>query len=229
MGERLVFDVYRGHDDHYYQICSIHFHWSAYTMSVYREAKMLIDGLKRYNYNQHMSDHETIQILINIVQNNSVTVNDSIIFNYKGKIIHIDKRTLHGGLASGSKDYARENGYKFETENVSHSYGIIGLCDEDIESMHEWAEDIEDFYIDDEFFTNDLFSDMTLQELKEESFDFGIDINRIPPYDVWRDPTCVNFEDVDAVIEWLDIFEGNWIIGKYEENGIWHFVTVYTE
>ena len=229
MGERLVFDIYRGHDDHYYQICSIHFHWSAYTMPVYREAKMLIDGLKRYNYNQHMTDHETIQMLIDIVQNNVVVVPETNTVNDKGEVFHIEERKLRGGVSSTSEDYAREKGYKFETENVSRSYGLIGSTDESIESMHEWAEDIEDFYIDDEFFTNGLFSDMTLQEINDENFGIGIDINRIPPYDVWKDPTCVDFKDVDAIIEWLDAFGGDWIIGKYEENGILHFVTVYSE
>jgi hypothetical protein len=155
MGQRLVFDVFRGRGEAGpYQICSIHFHWSAYTLACYQEAKMLIEGLKRHNYNERMSDKETIQILIDILQENVVTLPEMVIPNKDGEPTIIPPKNSRGGILKCDIEYAKQEGYKFTEENVHHSYGLIAISNEGIESLHQWAEDIEDFYIDEQLITN---------------------------------------------------------------------------
>ena len=235
MGERLVFDVFRGHyKEDMTQICSIHFHWSAYTESVYHEAKVLIDGLKKYGYNKHMSDHETIQILINTLQENVMNISQQLFPSRPG----IDKQptiipvhTIRGGILKDDIEFAKTEGFEFTEENVSHSMGLIAISEDAIESLHELAEDVEEFYIDEECYTNSMFTTLTLKDIQEEYP--GTDINSIPDYYVpdGCDPTLPTFGNTDKLIEWIQNIKtdySSWILGKYENKGIMYFECIYT-
>lgn len=229
MGERLIFDVYRGRGEvGPYQICSIHFHWSAYTLSCYQEAKLLIDGLKRYNYNERMSDKETIQILINILQENIHTIPEMVIPGKNGEEPSvIPSHDNRGGIYKDDIQYMKDEGYIFTEDKVHHSYGLLAVSPESIESFHEWAEDIEEFYIDEQFFTNSLFSILTCEELT--SMGCGLDINQIGEYNPpIKNVEEVYFEDVDTVINWLKEFRNEWIIGKFYDNDKLFFMSIYT-
>lgn len=234
MGERLVFDVFRGHNEAMRQICAIHFHWSAYTESVYHEAKMLIDGLKRHGYHIHMSDHETIQMLIDIVQENEINIPQMVIPPRSGtgeEPTIIPERKSIGGILKDDIEFARDRGYKFTEENVSHSNGLIAISEDAVDSCHTWAEDLEEFYIDEECYTNELFTTMTYDDFKNEFP--GIDIDNIPDYSVpdGCDPTFPTFQNTDKLIEWLkDRREngGDWILGKYVLKDVMYFECIYT-
>lgn len=235
MGERLVFDVFRGHyKEDITQICSIHFHWSAYTESVYHEAKMLFEGLKKRGYNIHMSDHETIQMLIDIVQENVVTIPQMVIPPRPGtgeEPTIIPARTSRGGICKDDVEFAKTENFKFTEEDVSHSNGLIAISEAGIDSLHQWAEDVEEFYIDEECYTNNLFTTMTYDDLKAECP--GIDLDKIPDYYVPNgcDPTFPTFQNTNKLIDWLKDRRENsegWIIGKYENKGLMYYECIYT-
>ena len=235
MGERLVFDVFRGrYKEDLTQLCSIHFHWSAYTESVYYEAKVLIDGLKKYGYNKHMSDHETIQILINTLQENVMCLPQQIIPPREGidePPTIIPMRKCRGGILKDDIEFAKAEGFEFTEEDVSRSNGLIALSEDAIESLHEWAEDVEEFYIDEEAYTNSMFTTLTLKDIQEEYP--GTDINSIPDYYVpdGCDPTLPTFDNTDKLISWIQDTKkeyNDWIIGKYENKGVICFECIYT-
>lgn len=228
MGQRLVFDVYRGRGEAGpYLICSIHFHWSAYTLACYQEAKMLIEGLKRHNYYERMSDKETIQMLIDIVQENVVEIPEMVIPGANGKEPTIvPKRNSRGGILKCDIEFAKQEGYKFTEENVHHSYGLVAISPEGIESLHSWAEAVEDFYIDEQIITNGMFYPLTYKEIQEE---WGIDIGRIDDYNPpVKNVEEVYFEDIDKVIEWLEGFKNEWIVGRYMDGYVQYFMTICT-
>ena len=109
MGERLVFNMFRGHQPNITQICSIHFHWSAYTQSVYEEAKMLFEGLKKRGYNINMSDHETIQLLIDTVQENVIIIPKMVVPPRPGtgeEPTIIPERMSRGGILDKDIEFA---------------------------------------------------------------------------------------------------------------------------
>lgn len=228
MGQRLVFDMYRGREEAgVYCICSIHFHWSAYTLACYQEAKMLIEGLKRHNYNERMSDKETIQILIDTVQENVVEIPEMVIPGTNGeKPTIVPKRNSRGGILKCDIEFARKEGYKFTEENVHHSYGLVAISEEGMDSLHNSAEELEDFYIDEQFFTNGLFSALTYKDIQDE---WGIDIGQIDDYNPPVESVdAVYFEDVDKVINWLNGFKNEWIVGRYMDGNVQYFMTIYT-
>lgn len=234
MGERLVFNMFRGHQPNITQICSIHFHWSAYTQSVYEEAKMLFEGLKKHGYNINMSDHETIQMLIDIVQENVITIPQMVVPPRPGtgeEPTIIPERMSRGGILDRDIEFARMEGYKFTEENVHHSNGLIAISNEGMDSLEEWAEDIEEFYIDEECYTNDLFTTLSYNDFKNEYP--GINIDNIPDYFVpdGCDPTLPTFQNTDKLIEWIKDRRENgegWILGKYVFKDVMYFECIYT-
>ena len=228
MGERLVFDVHRGTSvDDYIHICSIHFHWSAYTKSIYHEAKFLIEGMKRHGYNMGMTDEETVQMFINILQENVVNISEVVIPHQDGTKEKIPAHKVRGGVEKGDIEFAREHGYVFEEADVSASEGVIGISEEVIENMHDNAEDIEDFYMDEGWYTNGLYTTLTISDI--ENMQMEVNVNEVPDYNPpISDPSEPKFEDTDKLIEWLTGIN-DWIVGKYEEYGILFFVTIYRE
>ena len=234
MGERLVFNMFRGHQPNITHICSIHFHWSAYTASVYHEAKMLIDGLKRHGYNINMSDHETIQLLIDTVQENVTVISQRVVPPRPGtgeEPTIIPERRYIGGITADDVEFAKMEGFKFTEDDVSHSNGIIAISNDAMNSFEEWAEDIEDFYIDDGCYTNSLFTTMPYNEFKNEYP--GISVDNIPDYFVPNgcDPTFPTFWNTDELIAWIKDRQENsegWVLGKYVVNDVLYFECIYT-
>ena len=228
MGQRLVFDVYRGRGEAGpYLICSINFQWSACTLACYQESKMLIEGLKRHNYNERMSDKETIQILIDTVQENIVEIPEMVIPGKNGEEpTYIPKRNSRGGILKDDIEFAKKEGYNFTEENVHYSYGLIAISRDGMASLREWAEALEDFYIDEQLVTNGLFYPLTYKDIQEE---FGIDIGQVDDYNPpLKSVEEVYFEDIDKVIDWLKGFKNEWIIGRYMDGDVQYFMTTCT-
>lgn len=200
MGERLVFRIIRNGED----IARLHFHWSAYTESVYREAYDLIESLKQQGFTKETTNVEFFKMILHY-------------------LIHVNKedytcaeRDVHacGGFSGDTIKYVREH-FKDEIPEslyippepykVNHSYGLLILDPDKFESYDDWAEDIEDLDFDQQIVTNGLFFhvDQTDPEFKEQFESYGIPKESLqtPPDGFIYD--CVPFNKLEEVGAWI--------------------------
>ena len=230
MGQRLLFKMHRGKGETTHLLCAIHFHWSAYTLDCYQTAKMLIRGLKKYNYRSDMTDKETLQIIINILESNVTDITESYYRDKDGVEHVIPRYYATGGVAKNSMDICEKMGLIFNREHVNRSEGLLIVGEDNIETSIDMEEDTEDFFIDGEFFTNDLFSTMEFSSVKDIIPDIKLD--DIPDYYAPCDPSLVSFCDIDKMIHWiLELRDKNpydWILGKYYHKDVWYIEISYT-
>ena len=195
MGERLVFNVYRGtsKDDSLRRLCALHFHWSAYASSVYREADMLIKGLRKFGYNKDMDDHEAIQVILNTIGDNV-----SEFTTMKGEYRH-----THGGVCETDIDLMKQEGYTWDDEHVNRAQGLIAISEEAINSFHNWAEDIEEFHIDEECYTNTMIECLDLDDARNKRHD--LDIHLLPEYYIPDkcDPFFPTFDNTPIILDMI--------------------------
>ena len=218
MAERLVFCVWKGGK----QIGAIHFRWGAYTLSIYQCGLDIANGLKKYGYDKTCTVNETYQILINVLED----IRTDIDHVGSDKTFELCIHT-HGGVSSTDWDIAESLGLKFNKENVSASDGILIIDEDHVEDALSNAEQIEDIYLDDEYLTNNLYSEMTEDEVLD--IDPKIRIDEIPmissfPFD-WETLTSPEFGELDNIIRWmLSIDHNNFILGRLDGGTI---VTIF--
>lgn len=218
MAERLVFCVWKGGK----QIGAIHFRWGAYTLSIYQYGLDIVKGLKKYGYDKTRTVNETYQILINILEDIRTDI-DQVGSNQTLELcIH-----THGGVSSTDWDLAESLGLKFDKENVSASDGILIIDEDHVEDALSNAEQVEDIYLDDEYLTNNLYSELTEEEALD--IDPKIRIDEIPmissfPFD-WDTLTNPKFGELDNIIRWmLSTDHNNFILGRLDGGTI---VTIF--
>lgn len=201
MGERLVFRVIRNGED----VARLHFHWSAYTESVYKEANDLIKSLKEQGLKDSTTNVEFFKMILHY-------------------LIHVNKvqYTLAehdicqcGGFSQDTIKYVREHlrdeipeslYIPPEPYKVNHSYGLLVLDPNLFASYDDWAEDIEDLDFDQQIVTNGLFFhvDQTDPEFKEQFESYGIPKESLqtPPDGLVYD--CVPFDKLEEVGTWIN-------------------------
>lgn len=195
MGERMMFTVKRGGKT----LCGIYYHWSAYTQSVYCEAKYLLDGLKKRGYSKDSTDDETLKMLIRtLVEDNA---ND-----WTGK--EGDHHVSHGGCATWCNNpkvlklrFPDETDEFFfgEKRTLSRSNGLLAIDGEAIVEMQDWAcEEI--FDMDNETVTNGFFYHSSSVPDWHEEVDVADCIADFVRPDF--DYECVPFDRIDDALKW---------------------------
>lgn len=216
MAERLVFDVMKNGK----LLCCIHFRWGAYTLSVYQHALDIVKGLKKYGYTPQKTDDETLQILINTLED--IHTDFESISNAEGEEIPLHVHT-HGGVSRDDWEVMEKRGFKFNKEDISASDGILIVDDVTIDHAHDWAEDIEEFDLDEEYVTNGMYSDMSQEEVLDLEPKFKFDeimrVSDMPFSLVTLDRP--KFTDLDPIIRWmLTTDHRNFVLGRYDDDSL---------
>lgn len=216
MGQRLVYEVYRGTDNELRRIAVLYFHWSAYTVDAYREAKMLVNGIKRRNYNSDITDDQAKLMLLDILKNNAYR-NDFLKEDGEPKI-------TVGGPRLGNFKPFEDIGLKISDDEkqkwfnmLSRNEGLIAIDLEGMQDMLDWADDIETISLDEGYVTNYLLqlydeSDSVFEDSEEKLEDLEeIDIpDKYSP--------VISFEEAENAYLWCrDLYNnhaGNWVIGR---------------
>lgn len=194
MGERLVFKVIKMEEC----IATLYYHWSGYTGSIYFEAANLANWLKENGFTGEESIEKTQEMLLHFAQQNGGGVGS------KETLAEFKKRGIN----------PMEDGY-------SRNYGLLDITDKDMRDAERWGEDIEEFNLDDETFTNNEF----IYEDPEE-IDWIEHPEVIPKWE--PDPRYVgtiNWDDAVDAMRWFDElprYEG--VLGIATEDGKDHYV-----
>lgn len=208
MGQRLVFDIQRGGK----RIATIYYHWSAYTLSTYEEARILCKGLKERGYNKSMTDDEVKLMLLDILLNNKY-------YN------SIDCSVSCGGPNNDNFKPFVEIGFKVDKEkmfNINRSQGLIDINEKGMENSIKWAEWIAKFDFDSETFENSVFDYYEYgSDVYKDIFE-GNEVN-IDELEEFRFPeelgSCVPFDKAEEAYAWFKKtqYDKGWVLGKVTE------------
>jgi hypothetical protein len=169
-----------------------------------------------------MSDQDTIKMILDIL-------NHDCIHKWENPITKQPIET-RGGLADNTRgvfDWLKDDP---SIENkISRSVGLLGVGEEAIHSFKEWAEDIEEFNIDEHYFTIDgLIGYYTFDDIR--SFDDNIKWDDIPDYEFPFDFPLgyILFSKVDELIKWFTEKENanGWFLGKYVDEDVPMVITI---
>ena len=226
MGERLVFSVLRGTGEDEHRIAALHYHWSAYTLSGLNDAKIMVNGLKKRGYKPTMTDDETLKMILDILNHDSIV-------DYDCNNVHIHEC---GGLHSGSHDIIESLVDDPGERKISRSCGLLVIGEDNISDVEEWAEQLEDISLDEEYVTNGMFYEDRWDEYRdyyelndeefEELWDTIPDLNC--PYD---DMSVIPFDRIDDEIAWVE--SSKWekddgVIGKFMDGDTKMVLTIKT-
>lgn len=200
MGERMMFTVKRGGKT----LCGIYYHWSAYTQSVYCEAKYLLDGLKKRGYSKDSTDDETLKMLIRTLVEDSI--NDWTAIEGDWHVSHGGCEDSRANLMALKKRFPDEKPKFFfgDKSSLSRSNGLLAIDEGAINNMAYWAAE-EIFDMDTETVTNGFFDHWNnipehLADCIDEGEGEGIKIVDFikPDFDYENVP----FDKIDDVVRW---------------------------
>lgn len=222
MGERLVFKVqYEGK-----RLCDIYYHWSAWPIDIWREARTLYEGLKKRSWSKGNTSAETLLLIIDTLINDSL---DAAIdwdkFN-KGNYTYetAPRFNAHGGLqpkpsnVEAAKRYFAENGIEVKLDEeltgeyatLSRNCGILAVTDELMKEYEDWAEDLCELDLDDLTVTNPYlfpYEDEPdyMKELIADGKDFTVHDIAIPEdLSESHDLSILELDKLNDAIEWFN-------------------------
>lgn len=237
MGQRLIIKVYEDRDsmDEYRKgaICSIYYHWSAYSMSALYEAKNLVEAIR-----DTLEDGEVPRkAILDKIQCEKRQLNIKIgmpnrnltdFLQHKNSDIELsddDKESLVDflikvvekiGIRVDEDDWKNlEKKYpniKFSKENLNRSTGLIAFTEEAQQSQMNWCEGLVEIYLREQEIDSDVyFFAEDDEELKEELHEMDEmmseeDINEIIKNvkELKYNPTEMTYDTIGLVIEELD-------------------------
>lgn len=204
MGQRLTFKIIKGGEC----IASIYYHWSAYTGETYLEALKLIYGLRMRGYTKECSNDDTIIMLEDILECNCIILNRGT---------DMEKVEIGGVDANCDREffeiYKKKYGIDFRyCAHTSRNCGILAIG-EHIKTQEYWAEELEEFNLDTETFTNNIYD--VYKDINEYAYNYGLedeDVNNmieslpvVVPESVFG---TISFDDaVDVYQRFLDAKE----------------------
>ena len=178
MGQRLVITVHAFDED----IAKIYYHWSAYTISAFQEAKDIIDNVDWFNS----------------------TSKDELILRITRQL-----EKCGGGVSIRDREAFKKK-YPNETfkDDIDRDCGLIAITDDGMEELEYWSE--RDLIID--FDTEKVYNDVMFtyesdEEFKQDRLDAGFEDDDIGVKNIKQllfDPTEVHFFALDSAIETLD-------------------------
>ena len=228
MGERLVFSVIKNDE----QIATIYYHWSAYTRAIYEEARVLINGLRSRGYFgvvlESASKEEIQKVLLQILEEDSkyhFEAPDGTVVDNHGGCSGTSVKHDDGSKTYPEKEAFEALGVEVSLDDVSRNCGLIDITEEGMANAKYLAEDIEEFNLDNETFTNNLF--YQYEEDIEEVWE-DVSYDDIPEVELPQDLIdVISFDDVDKALKWyisLEFYKGYYIIGKDKFGTVWEVV-----
>lgn len=237
MGQRLIIKVYEDKDsrDVYGKgaICSIYYHWSAYSISALDEADKLIGAIRdelkegkppretiidkvhgftnQLNMKFDLPNYNVVNFLqqrgsnIKLTDDDKESLIDFLIKVVEKMGIRVDEDD-HRNMA---KLYPN---IKFSKENLNRSTGLIAFTEEAQQSQMDWCEGLVEIFLrEQEIYSNVYFFAEDKEELEDDLHELDEtmskeDINKIIN-DIKKlefDPTEMTYDTIGSVIEELD-------------------------
>lgn len=219
MGERLVFQCFKNEE----KIATLYFHWSAYTIECYNVARDLIASLKKRGYSHDWTKEQIQCCLADILWEDFVFPEHDIKDADGNVVCHVKEE--HGGI-DGSKDEngelyeykAFENlGYdisKIDFSKLSRSCGLISITERGMQESEDWAEAIEEFNFDEEYFTNNICYCCGCDEIDLPDEEYEKLPIFDPPEELWD---VIPWDRAEDAFNWFKETyqdEGHYILGK---------------
>lgn len=156
MGQRLVFKCIKDGK----QFATLYYHWSGFTLEIYRQAAYIIEKLREKGYNKDMSTNETRLMLLDILREDRYHV------TFGGR-----DEWEHGGVSSSDLEAFKEIGASSEQLNmneVNRNQGLIDITESGMANAIYWA-DVEPCDIN---FDSETFQNWTLAMYDKDDYIF---------------------------------------------------------
>lgn len=200
MGQRLVITVHAFDED----ICSIYYHWSAYTTSALSEVRDLL-GLE-----EDCTDKK--QLIHNIADH---------LMNSGGGMdeLETDRIKEWDALLKICPEFNKED-YLKKQANRDRSYGLMAITPEGMKELMSWAEGTAIIDFDEQLIHFDVFYtyenlkayNAEMKDVYEDDSCLIKDIDELPAYD---DLSSIPFEDIDTAIDFVSSHQ-TW----HDKNGV---------
>lgn len=220
MSQPLTIECLRN-GDHF---ASLYFHWGAYTSCVYYIGKMVIDGLKKRECTDDMTNDDVCKLLLDILEKDFVTE------DYTFKEVDGTERKVkghHGGMDCAKDSYGhlidlpywKAIGVEPELDGVSRSDGLIGVSDENKRNMANLSCAVEVLDFDSKTFSNHNFSRWNPADMIDE-YDFTEeDLKNFPEIDT-EPLEDFGWDEIDKVMqEFKELEVINGFIGREPISG----------
>lgn len=237
MGQRLIIKVYEDKNsmDEYRKgaICSIYYHWSAYSMSALHEAKSLIEAIrdeleegkaprqiitskvdgftKESNMRFNLPNYNVANFLQQKDSNIKLTDDD------KESLIDFLIRVVEKmGIRVDEDDHKNMTelypNIKFSQENLNRSTGLIAFTEEAQKSQMDWCEGLVEIFLREQEINSDVyFFAEDDEELKDELHEMDEMMTEEDMNEIIKDikelkynPVEMSYDTIGLVIKELD-------------------------